>query len=140
LDANYYDPAVKQEISYQTHRPATGMTIGFFGGVISSLLGVGGGIVNVPVLNLLMKVPIKAAIATSSLLLCFTTMTGSMIYAYNGYVMPYIIAPLIPGIFLGAQLGARIARHVKGTALIGIFIAFLLVTSVLMILRALNIL
>ncbi len=90
------------------------MTIGFFGGVISSLLGVGGGIVNVPVLNLLMKVPIKAAIATSSLLLCFTTMTGSIIYAYNGYVMPYIIAPLIPGIFLGAQLGARIARHVEG--------------------------
>jgi uncharacterized membrane protein YfcA len=140
LDGSYYDPAVKQEISYQTHRPATGMATGFFGGVISSLLGVGGGIVNVPVLNLLMKVPIKAAIATSSLLLCFTTMTGSMIYAYNGYVMPYIIAPLIPGIFLGARLGTSIARRVQSRALMGIFIAFLLVTSVLMILRALNIL
>ncbi|MGA2367852.1 MAG: sulfite exporter TauE/SafE family protein [Dehalococcoidia bacterium] len=139
LDGNYYDPAVKQEISYQTHRPVTGMVTGFFGGVISSLLGVGGGIINVPVMNLLMKVPVKAAIATSSLLLAFTTMTGSLIYAYNGYVMPYIIAPLIPGIFLGAQLGTRIARRVQSAALIWIFIAFLLVTSGLMILRALNI-
>ncbi|MHB8086368.1 MAG: sulfite exporter TauE/SafE family protein, partial [Dehalococcoidia bacterium] len=139
LDGNYYDPAVKQEISYETHRPVTGMATGFFGGVISSLLGVGGGIINVPVMNLLMKVPIKAAIATSSLLLAFTTMTGSLIYAYNGYVMPYIIAPLIPGIFLGAQLGPRIARRVQSKALIVIFIVFLLVTSVLMILRALNI-
>ncbi len=139
LDGSYYDPAIKEEVSYQAHRPATGMTIGFFGGVISSLLGVGGGIVNVPVMNLLMKVPIKAAIATSSLLLAFTTMTGSLIYAYNGYVMPYIIAPLIPGIFLGARLGTFIARRVQSRALIVIFITFLLVTAVLMILRALNI-
>jgi uncharacterized membrane protein YfcA len=67
-------------------------------------------------------------------------MTGSLIYAYNGYVMPYIIAPLIPGIFLGARLGTFIARRVRSAALIVIFIVFLLVTSVLMILRALNIL
>jgi hypothetical protein len=139
LDGSYYDPAIRQEVSYQAHRPVTGMATGFFAGVISSLLGVGGGIINVPVMNLLMKVPIKAAIATSSLLLAFTTMTGSLIYAYNGYVMPYIIAPLIPGIFLGARLGTAIARRVQSRALMVIFIVFLLATSVLMILRALNI-
>ena len=53
--------------------------------------------------------------------------------------MPYIIAPLIPGIFLGARLGTAIARRVQSRALMVIFIVFLLATSVLMILQALNI-
>jgi len=139
LDGCYYDPAVKEEINYQVHRPAVGMVTGFFGGVISSLLGVGGGIINVPVMNQVMKVPVKATIATSSLLLCFTTMTGSLIYAFNGFVIPYVIAPLIISVYLGSRLGATFAHRARGTALMVIFTIFLLITAAVMILKALNI-
>ena len=139
LDDSYYDPAVNEEISYQVHRPVTGMVTGFFGGVISSMLGVGGGIINVPVMNQLMKVPVKATIATSSLLLCFTTMTGSLIYAYNGYVLPYLIAPLCISVYIGARLGATIAHRVHSKVLMILFAVFLILTAVLMILRALNV-
>ena len=115
------------------------MVTGFFGGVISSLLGIGGGIINVPVMNRLMKVPVKATIATSSLLLCFTTMTGSLIYAFNGYVIPYVIAPLVISVYLGSRLGASFAHRARSTALVVIFTVFLLMTAAIMILKALNI-
>ena len=115
------------------------MVTGFFGGVISSLLGVGGGIINVPVMNQLMKVPLKATIATSSLLLCFTTMTGSLIYVFNGYVVPYIVAPLIISVYLGARLGATLAHRTRGTVLITVYSVFLVLTSIIMILKALNV-
>jgi len=140
LDGCYYDPAVNQEIAYQVHRPVIGMVTGFFAGIISSLLGIGGGIINVPVMNQLMKVPLKATIATSSLLLCFTTMTGSLIYVFNGYIVPYIIAPLIISVFLGARLGASLAHRSRSILLMWAFAIFLGITAVIMILKALNIL
>jgi uncharacterized membrane protein YfcA len=138
LDGYYYDPAINEEVSYRVHRPVIGMVTGFFGGVISSLLGVGGGIINVPVMNQIMKVPLKATIATSSLLLCFTTMTGSLIYAYNGYVSPYIIAPLIISVYLGARLGATLAHRTRSAVLITVYTVFLVLTSIIMMLKALN--
>ncbi len=140
LDGCYYDPAVNREIDYQVHRPVVGLLTSFFAGVVSSLLGIGGGIINVPVMNRLMKVPLKATIGTSALLLAFTTMTGSIIYIFNGYVVPYVVAPLIICVFLGARLGAALAHRWHSMWLMWIFAFFLSVTAVLMILKALNIL
>jgi uncharacterized membrane protein YfcA len=140
LDGCYYDPAVNREISYRVHRPVAGLVTGFFAGVISSLLGIGGGIINVPVINRLMKVPLKATIATSALLLAFTTMTGSIIYMFNGYIVPYVVAPLIICVFLGARLGAALAHRWHSALLMWIFAFFLAVTAVLMILKAVNLL
>jgi uncharacterized membrane protein YfcA len=139
LDDTYYDPALKEEIHYQVHRPVMGMFTGFFGGVLSSLLGVGGGIINVPVMSLIMKVPIKATIATSSLLLCFTTMTGSFVYAYNGFVLPHVIAPLTIGIYIGARFGASIAHRINAVLLMKIFTAILVLTAIIMVLKAMHV-
>ena len=137
LDGCYHDPAVNEDVTYQVHRPLTGMVAGFFGGVISSLLGVGGGLINVPVMSGVMKMPIKATIATSSLLLCITTMTGSLIYAHNGFIHPYVVAPLVVSVYVGARLGATFAHRTRGALLIRIFIVFLILTSILMIAKAL---
>jgi len=140
LDGCYYDPAVNREIAYQVHRPTLGLVTSFFAGVLSSLLGIGGGIVNVPVMSQFMKAPLKATIATSALMLAFTTMTGAIIYIFNGYVVPYVVAPLIISVFLGARLGAALAHRSRSALLMWIFAFFLAVTAVLMILKALNLL
>jgi uncharacterized protein len=139
LDGSFLDPSMNLQIDYTVHRPVTGMVTGFFGGVISSLLGIGGGVINVPVLNRVMKLPIKATIATSSLLLCFTTMTGSIIYAFNGFILPFLIAPLIIGVFIGARIGATLAHRLPHKMLAIIFSVFLLLTAVSMILKSINI-
>ena len=138
LDDSYYDPALGREVKYQVHRPITGMVTSFFGGALSSLLGIGGGIVNVPVMHGLMKIPDKATIATSSILLAFTTMTGALIYAHNGYIVPYLVAPLCIGVYIGARLGAALTRRVKGSVLFIVLSVFLALTAVSMVLKGLS--
>lgn len=44
----------------------------FFAGIVSGLLGLGGGVFKVPAMNIISKVPIKAATATSNFMICFT--------------------------------------------------------------------
>jgi uncharacterized membrane protein YfcA len=63
-------------------------------------------------------------------------MTGSLIYIHNGYIHPYIVAPLIIGVYLGARLGATFAHRTRSAVLIRIFTVFLALTSILMIVKA----
>ncbi len=135
LDESYYDPAFHEEIRYSVYRKDLGLVAGFFGGCVSSLLGIGGGVVNVPVMNMIMNVPIKAAVATSSLLLCFTTMAGSIVYAFKGLVLPNLMAPLTVGIYLGARTGTVIVHRIRGVWLQRMFAAILIITAITMILK-----
>jgi uncharacterized membrane protein YfcA len=139
LDGSYFDTAIDEEISYQVHRPTVGLVTSFFGGVVSSMFGVGGGIINVPVMNRLMKVPVKATVATSGFLLLTTTMTGSLIYIYNGFLAPYVAGPLCLSVFIGARLGSVIAQRVHTRILIIIFSIFLVLMAIMMVLKGLHI-
>lgn len=139
LDDSYYDPALGYEVSYKVHHPVTGLVTSFFGGALSSMLGIGGGIINVPVMNKLMQMPDKAAVATSSIMLAFTTMTGSIIYASHGFIVPYLIAPLCIGVYIGARLGATLTNRVKGPVIMIIFSIFLMLTSISMLLKSFHI-
>lgn len=136
LDGSYFDPAVNAEISYQVHRPTLGLVTSFFGGVVSSMFGIGGGIINVPVMNQFMKVPLKATVATSGFLLLTTTMVGSLIYVYNGFISPYIAGPLCLSVLVGARVGAVIARRVHTQVLSIVFAIFLVVMAITMVLKA----
>ena len=139
LDGSYFDPAVNEEISYQVHRPVIGLATSFLGGMVSSMFGVGGGIINVPVMNRLMKVPVKATVATSGFLLLTTTMTGSLIYINNGFLAPYVAGPLCLSVFIGARLGSVIAQRIHTRILIIIFSVFLVLMAILMALKGLHI-
>ncbi|MBL8127266.1 MAG: sulfite exporter TauE/SafE family protein, partial [Chloroflexia bacterium] len=65
LGAAFRDPAIGRDVGYIPIRPAAGMGVGAGAGVISGMLGVGGGVVMVPTMSLLMHVPVKAAVGTS---------------------------------------------------------------------------
>jgi hypothetical protein len=139
LDGSYFDPAINEEVSYQVHRPVVGLVTSFFGGMVSSMFGVGGGIINVPVMNRLMKAPVKATVATSGFLLLTTTMTGSLIYIYNGFLVPYVAGPLCLSVFIGARLGSVIAHRVHTLTLVIIFAIFLVLMAILMALKGLHV-
>ena len=139
LDGSYFDPAINEEIGYQVHRPVVGLVTSFFGGMVSSMFGVGGGIINVPVMNRLMKVPVKATVATSGFLLLTTTMTGSLIYIYNGFLVPYVAGPLCLSVFIGASLGSVVAQRVHTRILIIIFSCFMVLMAIMMVFKALHI-
>jgi len=139
LDGSYFDPAINEEVGYQVHRPVVGLVTSFFGGMVSSMFGIGGGIVNVPVMNRLMKVPVKATVATSGFLLLTTTMTGSLIYIYNGFLAPYVAGPLCLSVFIGARLGSVIAHRVHTRILVIIFAVFLALMAIMMALKGLHV-
>ncbi|MBX5481906.1 MAG: sulfite exporter TauE/SafE family protein [Myxococcaceae bacterium] len=80
----------------------------FIAGGLSSLLGVGGGPLKVPLMAFGMRVPFKVATATSNLMVGVTGAASVAMYAWHGDVKLGLVAPLVVGVLLGAQLGSRL--------------------------------
>jgi uncharacterized membrane protein YfcA len=139
LSNSYYDQSLGKLVAYKVSHIPQGLGAGFFSGALASLLGIGGGSVQVPIMNMVMGLPMKPTIATSTFMIAITTTVGALIHYYHGHVYPIIVAPLIIGVFLGARLGAELAQRVRGMLLRRIFGVFLFITALLMFLRAANI-
>ena len=109
-----------------------------FAGLVSALFGVGGGIVKVPVMNLVMGVPIRVATATSNLMIGVTASAGALIYLFRGGIDPYVAAPTAIGVFAGASLASRVAHRVDLRALRLLFVAVLVLTAAQMAWRGIG--
>ena len=105
-------------------------------GVASALLGIGGGIVKVPLMHLAMGIPLRVATATSNLMVGITAAAGAAIYLARGEIDPYIAGPTAIGVFVGASIGSRLAHRVDLRILRWLFVVVLLYTAVQMFLRA----
>lgn len=134
----YYDKSEARAVGYRISRIPQGVSGSFLAGVLSSLLGIGGGIVQVPVMNLIMRVPIKAAIGTSTFIMALTTAVGALVYYYHGYIYPFVIAPLLLGVLPGALLGTALTERIGAAKLRRAFGTLLLITAILMFLKAAN--
>ena len=110
---------------------------GFFAGIASGLLGVGGGIINVPFLVWL-GMPIHYAVATSSFAIVFTATSGAIKHYMMGNVEIQWLVLLVPGLIIGAQLGARIAKRTKASNLKKAFAVVLALLALRMILKGLG--
>ena len=139
LTDSFYDQNLDKVVTYKVNHTPTGLGAGFFAGVLSSLLGIGGGIIKVPVMHLVMGVPMKSAIATSTLMIALTAATGAFIYQYHGNIYPFIIAPLIIGIVIGSRIGAELTQRTRGVWLRRIFGVFLFLVAILMFLKTANV-
>ena len=104
--------------------------IGLAAGVVSGLLGVGGGILIVPGLVLLLKLNQHTATGTSlAALLLPVGFLGALEYYRRGQVnIPYA-ALIAVGLFVGALLGAKLAGSVSDVVLRRAFGALLLLVS-----------
>ena len=83
-----------------------------FAGVVSALLGIGGGIIKVPLMNLSMGVPLRVATATSNMMIGITASASAVIYLIRGGIDPYVAGPTAIGVFVGATVGSRLAHRV----------------------------
>ena len=92
-----------------------GMALSLPIGVVSSLVGIGGGIIHVPVLAYLFGFPVHIATATSHFVLVFTSLAGVVMHIIDGTwpAHPLRDLCLAIGVIGGAQLGAVIARKVS---------------------------
>jgi uncharacterized protein len=123
---------------YTVTRMPFGVVGAVFAGVVSALLGVGGGIVKVPLMNLAMGVPLKVATATSNMMIGITATSSAVIYLLRDEINPYIAGPVALGVFAGASVGARVINRVDTRLLQNLFIAVLIVTAAQMAAKALG--
>jgi uncharacterized membrane protein YfcA len=137
LGGSYQDARLGQ-VAYQATRVPLGMGASLLGGTISGLLGVGGGIVQVPVMHLLMGVPLKVATGTSSFLIGITAAASALIYYASGRIDPVLAAPAALAVFVGARLGAYLVQRLQSTTLKRIFGVVALLVAVQMILQAVD--
>ena len=99
-----------------------GICIGACIGIIGGLLGIGGGVFIVPLLIYVMKTPTKIAAASSTFIVCFSSLTGFLGYASMGTINWMFILPAAVASFLGGQAGARImSTKLKGKSIRVIF-------------------
>ncbi len=141
VEGAYFEASKGEVIRYRVHHLGPGIAISCLAGLISGLLGVGGGIIQVPVMTLLMRVPIKVATTTSTYVIGITGMAGAFVY-YNhrpSFVDPSLAVPVTIGVFLGASVGSRILRRVSQTALRNTFTAVVAIYTVQMALRVFGI-
>lgn len=136
LAGGYHDQASGIVETYRAVRLWLGWLVSFLAGLLSGLLGVGGGFLKVPAMNLGMKVPIKVSAATSNLMIGVTATASLFVYFAHGYVLPFVATPIALGIAVGAYAGAHSAQRVSSRALAVILAAVLVVVAVQMGLRA----
>jgi uncharacterized membrane protein YfcA len=112
------------------------MWLSFIAGNISGLLGIGGGIVKTPVMNLVMGVPLRAAIATSNFMIGITAATSALIYFAHGHIDIKLAAPAALGVLAGARIGVQISSRMKGKRLGQVFQVILLIFAAQMFYQA----
>lgn len=122
--------------AYRTRRLPLALGGSLGAGAVSALLGVGGGIVKVPLMRLVMGVPMHIATATSNFMIGVTAAAGAYAYLFRGEVEPMVAAPLALGVLSGAAAGARIAPRVKVRWLTILFVLVAAWVAVEMGLRA----
>jgi uncharacterized protein len=125
--ASYVEPTSGEVIEYRASRLGLGAAASFAAGNVSGLLGVGGGVINVPTMNVLMRVPIRVATTTSTYMLAATAAASSVVYAVSGQLDPLIAAPVALGVIVGARVGARLSMRVPQDVL---RLAFVVVAAV----------
>ncbi len=86
-----------------------GVLVSFGVGVISSVFGIGGGIVHVPFLIVGLGLPVHVATATSHFVLSISALVGAVTYLLLGHVDPTTVALMGVGVLAGAQVGARLS-------------------------------
>jgi hypothetical protein len=107
--------------SYQLKRLPLGLVGSSGGGIISGLLGVGEGVIKVPLMFLAMGVPFKVAAATSNFMVGITSATSALVYYARGDIMPLIVTPTAIGVFVGASVGTHVFRRIPSRTCVLLF-------------------
>jgi uncharacterized protein len=119
--------ALQMEIPpYEIQNYPVGLAASLGAGAFSGLLGVGGGVIKVPVMYIFMGVPLRVATATSNFTIGVTAATGAYIYYGRGDVNVGIAAAVVAGVFMGSLIGARLAPKVRSIYVLSLFIGITL--------------
>lgn len=139
LGSTFYDQVQEKKIDYSPTRVFSGMWSMLAAGVLSGMLGIGGGAFNNISINGIMRVPLKVSVATSNFMLGMTAAASLGIYLLSGYVYPLLAVPVVIGILLGSFKGRSMLNHARTPLIREVFFIVLVAVGVEMMLRAVGI-
>jgi hypothetical protein len=114
------------------------LALGVFVGVLSAIMGVGGGFIMVPVMVYLLRMPMHVVVGTSLFQILFTCINVTILQSYTNHTVDFVLALLLLlGSTIGAQFGARLSKRLKGEQLKILLASLVLVVMVKMLLNLL---
>ena len=94
------------------------LVLGSIVGVLSAIMGVGGGFIMVPVMIYMLRMPTNIVVGTSLLQILFVTASATILHAVDNYTVDIMLAfLLILGGVVGAQFGVRAGAKLRGEQL-----------------------
>jgi uncharacterized protein len=125
LGGRYFD----DEIVYRVKRLPVAMVVSTAAGLISGALGIGGGILKVPMLIAWCGVPLRAAAATSALMIGVTAVASVPIQYAHGYIQPPLAAAAVLGVLVGSRAGLWFGGRAKARSVKIVMAAVLALVS-----------
>jgi uncharacterized membrane protein YfcA len=138
LGGRFFDQETSATVVYRIKRLPLAIAVSFIAGNVSSLLGIGGGVIKVPVLNAACGMPLRAAAATSAFMIGVTATGGAIIYYGTGQLLPVPAAAAILGVQLGSWGGLRASPTLPVRALKLLLALILGVVSTLMLVKGMR--
>ena len=104
-----------------------GVGLSFFVGFLSSILGIGGGVIHVPMMVFILGFPAHIAVATSTFVLMISSLVGVVSHAYLHHIVWMPAIAIGCGAMVGAQIGARLSNKSRPRLIIVILSAVMFV-------------
>ena len=136
LGGRFHDEESGGTVTYRVKRLPVALAASFVAGNVSSLLGVGGGVLKVPALNTWCGIPLRAAAATSAFTIGVTATSAAIIYYGRGDLPALAAAPAVLGVQLGSWAGLRLTDRIPAKRLKVLLVVVLLVVAALMFVRS----
>jgi len=136
LGGRVWDQELNRLVAYRLKRPVVAFVVSFIAGVVS-MLGIGGGVLKVPVLNAWCGVPMRAAAATSALMIGVTAAASVPLFYARGQVDPPTAAAAVLGVLAGSRAGLWFGGRARAKWLKALMALVLAAVSVMYFRKAL---
>lgn len=123
---------------YHPRNWPAGLSAAGVAGMVSGLLGVGGGFIKVPIMYALMNVPLGVATATSNFMVGITAAASVFVYYGRGDIYPMVAVPTAVGVFIGAVSAVYALKRIGAAWIREALVVLLILLGVYMLAAGFN--
>jgi uncharacterized membrane protein YfcA len=138
LGGRFYEEESAREVVYRIKRLPVGLFVSMVAGFVSGSLGIGGGILQVPALNAWCGVPLRAAAATSAVMIGVTAVSSVPLYYARGDMSAPLAAAAVIGVLAGSRAGFWFGAKARAKWLKLIMAGVLMFVSLTYLMKALD--
>ncbi len=132
LDENSYQQENNNDLKRDLKR---GIPFFILSGFVANFLGIGGGVINTPALNIIVGYPIHFSTATSTAIVFFTALFNAIIKMMYGQINFILGIILSIGGIIGSIMGAHVSNKISGKKLQVFVMIFLIFLAILMLFK-----